>query len=149
MESKRVIKLEGRNLNIDKEVLGDQKVLEVGTELPENAKVDKENKVEFENFKILYKGTIDDKCLQDYGVSDDDKLWEDTAKELFLKSATYVPTENDKVAGELNKKEENRRVLKHSKKVEAMEVDENNNEPIESECSKQDSELDKECPKQK
>lgn len=149
MESKRVIKLEGRNLNIDKEVLGDQKVLEVGTELPENAKVDKENKVDFENFKILYKGIIDDKCLQDYGVLDDDKLWEDTAKELFLKSATYVPTENDKVAGELNKKEESKRVLKHSKKVEAIEVDENNNEPIESECSKQDSELDKECPKQK
>ena len=140
MESKRVIKLEGRNLNIDKDVLGDQKILEVGTELPENAKVDNDNKINFENFKVLYKCTIDDKCLQDYGVSDDDKLWEDTAKELFLKSATYVPTENDKVDGELNKKEESKRVIIHNKKVETVEVDE---------CSKQNNEIEKECPKQK
>ena len=140
MESKRVIKLEGRNLNIDKEVLGDQKILEVGTELPENAKVDNDNKIDFENFKVLYKCTIDDKCLQDNGVLDEDNLWEDTAKELFLKSATYVPTENDKVDDELNKKEESKRVIIHNKKVETVKADE---------CSKQNDKIEKECPKQK
>ena len=67
-------------------------------------------------------------------------LWEDTAKELFLKSATYVPTENDKVDDELNKKEESKRVIIHNKKVETVKADE---------CSKQNDKIEKECPKQK
>ena len=40
MESKRVLKREGLNLVVDKEILDDQRILEVGTEVPDKAKVD-------------------------------------------------------------------------------------------------------------
>lgn len=117
MEDKRVLKREGRSLTIDKETLDDQKILEVGTNIPDNAKVDKDDKTTFENYKVLYKGAIDDKCIATYGTCDDTKLWEDIAKEMFLKSSLYVPNEETKSSGDLVKKE-SKRIIKHNKKVE-------------------------------
>lgn len=72
-----------------------QEVLEVSTE-PVDTKIEKEDKTSFEEFKVLYKGQIDDKCLEDYGTIEDKKLWEDTAKELFMASEDYIPDEDDK-----------------------------------------------------
>ena len=124
MESKRVLKREGLNLVVDKETLDDQRILEVGTEVPDKAKVD--DKEEFENYKVLYKGAIDDKCIELYGSCDDDKLWEDTAKELYLSSKNYIPEADKKADGELvDEKEpvkESRRVIKHNKITEAIEL---------------------------
>lgn len=117
MEDKRVLKREGRSLTIDKETLDDQKILEVGTNIPDNAKVDKDDKTTFEDYKVLYKGAIDDKCIATYGTCDDTKLWEDIAKEMFLKSSLYVPNEETKSSGDLVKKE-SKRIIKHNKKVE-------------------------------
>lgn len=77
------------------ELPDEKEVLEVSTE-PVNTKIEKDNKNTFEEFKILYKGQIDDKCLEDYGTIEDKKLWEDTAKELFMASEDYIPDENDK-----------------------------------------------------
>lgn len=124
MESKRVLKREGLNLVVDKEILDDQRVLEVGTEVPDKAKVD--DKEEFENYKVLYKGAIDDKCIELYGSCDDEKLWEDTAKELYLSSKNYIPEADKKADGELvDEKEpvkESKRVIKHNKITEAIEL---------------------------
>lgn len=124
MESKRVLKREGLNLVVDKETLDDQRILEVGTEVPDKAKVD--DKEEFENYKVLYKGAIDDKCIDLYGSCDDEKLWEDTAKELYLSSKNYIPEADKKADGELvDEKEpvkESRRVIKHNKITEAIEL---------------------------
>lgn len=117
MEDKRVLKREGRSLTIDKETLDDQKILEVGTNIPDNAKVDKDDKTTFEDYKVLYKGAIDDKCIATYGTCDDTKLWEDIAKEMFLKSSLYVPNEETKSSGDLVKKE-SKCIIKHNKKVE-------------------------------
>ena len=100
------LKLEGLNLNIDKEVLDDQRALEVSTEVPDKEKVSKDDKVDFENFKVLYANAIKDKCLEEFGVADDDKLLEDTAKEMYLASKTYIPEEDKKADGELEKKTE-------------------------------------------
>lgn len=124
MESKRVLKREGLNLVVDKETLDDQRILEVGTEVPDKAKVD--DKEEFENYKVLYKGAIDDKCIELYGSCDDEKLWEDTAKELYLSSKNYIPEADKKADDELvDEKEpvkESRRVIKHNKITEAIEL---------------------------
>lgn len=124
MESKRVLKREGLNLVVDKETLDDQRILEVGTEVPDKAKVD--DKEEFENYKVLYKGAIDDKCIELYGSCDDEKLWEDTAKELYLSSKNYIPEADKKADGELvDEKEpvkESRRVIKHNKITEGIEL---------------------------
>ena len=133
MENRRVLKKEGLNLTIDKEVLDDQRVLEVSTEVPDKAKVEKEDKDDFENYKVLYKGAIDDRCLEEYGTCDDEKLWEDTAKEMFLKAVNYIPEEDKKADGELVDREEeqeptlvreNRSVIQHNKVVESKKVKE-------------------------
>ena len=133
MENRRVLKKEGLNLTIDKEVLDDQRVLEVSNEIPEKAKVETEDKPDFENYKVLYKGAIDDRCLEEYGTCDDEKLWEDTAKEMFLKAVNYIPKEDKKVDGELVDREEeqeptlvreNRSVIQHNKVVESKKVKE-------------------------
>lgn len=100
------LKLEGLNLNIDKEVLDDQRTLEVSTEVPDKEKVAKDDKIDFENFKVLYADAIKNKCMEDFGVCDDDKLLEDTAKEMYLASKTYIPEEDKKADGELEKKTE-------------------------------------------
>ena len=102
------LKLEGLNLNINKEVLDDQRALEVSTEVPDKEKVSKDDKVDFENFKVLYADAIKDKCLEDFGVDDDEKLLEDTAKEMYLASKTYIPEEDKKADGELEKKTESK-----------------------------------------
>ena len=67
-----------------------------------NGKVEKNDKQSFEDFKNLYKGVIDMKCNQEYGTIEDKDLWEDCAKELFLKSKEYLPT--------LSKKEESNKL---------------------------------------
>ena len=77
------------------ELPNEDEVLAVSTE-PVDTKIEKEDKNSFEEFKILYKGQIDDKCLEDYGTIEDEKLWEDTAKELFISSEDYIPDEDDK-----------------------------------------------------
>lgn len=108
---------EGLNLVIDKEILDDQRTLEVGTELPEKAKVNNEDKTDFETFKVVYKGAIDDKCLEEFGTIDDTKLWEDTAKEMFLKSAEYIPEADKKADGELEKKVESKKLNENSEDI--------------------------------
>ena len=139
MENRRVLKKEGLNLTIDKEVLDDQRVLEVSTEVPDKAKVEKEDKDDFENYKVLYKGAIDDRCLEEYGTCDDEKLWEDTAKEMFLKAVNYIPEEDKKADGELVDREkeqeptlvkENRSVIKHTKVVESKKLNEDYQDDI-------------------
>ena len=77
------------------ELPDEKEVLEISTESADT-KIEKENKNSFEEFKVLYKGQIDDKCLEDYGTIEDKKLWEDTAKELFMASEDYIPDENNK-----------------------------------------------------
>lgn len=111
---------EGLNLVIDKEILDDQRTLEVGTELPDNAKVDNEEKTDYETFKVVYKGAIDDKCLEEFGTLEDEKLWEDVAKEMFLKSAEYIPEEDKKADGELEKKEEGRKLGEGQEKAKEL-----------------------------
>ena len=64
----------------------------ISTETPkELSKVSKEDKQSFEDFKQLYKDVIDIKYRQDYGETREDKdLWEDCAKELYLKQSNYI-----------------------------------------------------------
>ena len=91
------------------ELPDEKEVLEVSTE-PVDTKIEKDDKNTFEEFKVLYKGQIDDKCLEDYGTIEDKKLWEDTAKELFMASEDYIPDEDDKA----EKIEEAKEVKKES-----------------------------------
>lgn len=77
------------------ELPDEKEVLEVSSK-PVDTKIEKDDKNTFEEFKVLYKGQIDDKCLEDYGTIENKKLWEDTAKELFMASEDYIPDENDK-----------------------------------------------------
>lgn len=90
-ELKKKRKAEGKVVELPNK----DEVLEVSTE-PVDTKIEKEDKTSFEEFKVLYKGQIDDKCLKDYGTIEDKKLWEDTAKELFMASEDYIPDENNK-----------------------------------------------------
>lgn len=83
---------EGRAINVDDKNT-DQVTLEVGSDYT-NEKVD--DKTSFEEYKVLYKGQIDEKCLADYGSIDNEKLWNDTAKEMFLMNQNYIPTEDSK-----------------------------------------------------
>ena len=78
------------------------KTTEVSTDISDKAKVKDKNS--FEQFKELYKGQIDEKCIQDYGSVDNTKLWEDTAKEMFLASQDYIPEEDTKSEGDLIEK---------------------------------------------
>ena len=97
----------------------DLKVAEVSKELPKNAKIEKDEKQSFEDYKTMYKDVITQKCIEDYGVDTDTKLWEDTAKELYLKSKTYIPTGEEKPEEVLVKKEESKS-LKESKNPEDL-----------------------------
>ena len=108
-EGKMVDVQEGQNL----------KVAEVSKELPKNAKIEKDEKQSFEDYKTMYKDVITQKCIEDYGVDTDTKLWEDTAKELYLKSKTYIPTGEEKPEEVLVKKEESKS-LKESKNPEDL-----------------------------
>lgn len=91
LKEEKAKKQEGKVVELPDE----KEVLEVSTE-PVDTKIEKEDKTSFEEFKVLYKGQIDDKCLEDYGTIEDEKLWEDTAKELFMASEDYIPDEDDK-----------------------------------------------------
>ena len=97
----------------------DLKVAEVSKELPKNAKIEKDEKRSFEDYKTMYKDVITQKCIEDYGVDTDTKLWEDTAKELYLKSKTYIPTGEEKPEEVLVKKEESKS-LKENKNPEDL-----------------------------
>lgn len=82
---------EGNIKTIDNEQNQEDITIAVSTEIPEEAnKVEKDDKTDFEEFKIQYKGVIDIKCRQDFGDCEDEKLWDDTAKELFLQSKNYI-----------------------------------------------------------
>lgn len=82
---------EGNIKAIDNELEQEDITVAVSTEVPDEvAKVEKDDKTSFEEFKVLYKGIIDIKCRQDFGDCEDEKLWEDAAKELFLQSKNYI-----------------------------------------------------------
>lgn len=82
---------EGNIKAIDNELEQEEITVAVNTEVPDEvAKVEKDDKTSFEEFKELYKGVIDLKCRQDFGDCEDEKLWEDAAKELFLQSKNYI-----------------------------------------------------------
>lgn len=117
------LKMEGLNLNIDKDILDDQRTLEVSTEVADKEKISKDDKTDFENFKVLYADAIKNKCLDDFGICDDDKLLEDTAKEMYLASKTYIPEEDKKADGELEKKTESR-ILEKVEIPEKFEISE-------------------------
>ena len=116
------LKTEGIVYNLDTEV-SDDTVVEVGTDVVET-KVEKTDKDSFEEFKELYKGVIDMKCVQAFGTAEDKTLWEDTAKEMFIKSKQYVPEIETKVSGELSLKTESinnfKNIPNHS---DVLEVD--------------------------
>ena len=89
----------------------EQVVVKVDNEVPKKLdKIEKDDKQSFEDFKNLYKGIIDMKCNQDYGTIEDKDLWEDCAKELFLKSKTYLLKGNEYKAEPIQKKTENKKV---------------------------------------
>lgn len=78
----------------------DQQAVEVSIEKPANGSISKDDNISFDDFKQLYKGVIDLKVAQDYGVSEveDKELWEDTAKDLYLSTKYYLPTADLKPA---------------------------------------------------
>lgn len=101
----------------------DLKVAEVSKELPKNAKIEKDEKQSFEDYKTMYKDVITQKCIEDYGVDTDTKLWEDTAKELYLKSKTYIPTGEEKPEEVLVKKEESYSNIRQISQAEKILLD--------------------------
>ena len=85
--SNKVSLTEGNIQNIDDENV----TVAVSTDVPKELdKVEKDDKQSFEEFKTLYKDVITMKCKQDFGDCEDQKLWEDAAKELFLQSKNYI-----------------------------------------------------------
>lgn len=83
------LKLEGTIKHLD---IVDQNVVSVDTEVPKELdKISKEDKMDFEAYKNVYKDLIDEACTSEYGNCEDTKLWEDTAKEMYLKSSNYIP----------------------------------------------------------
>lgn len=91
---------------LDKSTTSEQEILEVNIENSNKNKIEKDDKQAFEDFKAMYQGVIDIKVLQDYGMSkpQDKDIWEDTAKEMYLASKTYIPTEDIKLSGTLEDK---------------------------------------------
>lgn len=110
---------EGKVQTISKDILGDQKTIQVGSNVEDKAKV--EDTKSFEEFKQIYKNTIDDRCMQDYGSIDDKKLWEDCAKEMYLQSENYIPSEEDKPVEDLDSKQLKEESKKY--KVSDQEID--------------------------
>lgn len=112
---------EGKVVDVSEDV--DIQTSEVSTELPKNAKVEKEDKQSFEDYKIMYKDVITQKCIEDYGTEMDKQLWEDTAKELYLKSKTYIPTGEEKPEEVLDKKEEGYSNIRQISQAEKILLD--------------------------
>ncbi len=106
---------EGKVFDVDENT--DLKTSEVSTNIPKDAKIEKDDKKAFEEYKAMYKDIITQKCIEDYGTDIDKQLWEDTAKELFLKTKTYIPTGEEKSQGTLDKKEENKLQLESRDRV--------------------------------
>lgn len=93
-----------------------------------NQTIPKESKQDFEDFKTQYKGVIDMKCSQDYGNSEDKDLWEDCAKELFLKSKNYILLGDEYEPKPLEKKTESKNnmkteILSKIKKLSLVELE--------------------------
>ena len=112
---------EGKVVDVSEDV--DIQTSEVSTELPKNAKVEKEDKQSFEDYKTMYKDVITQKCIEDYGTEMDKQLWEDTAKELYLKSKTYIPTGEEKPEEVLDKKEEGYSNIRQISQAEKILLD--------------------------
>ena len=112
---------EGKVVDVSEDV--DIQTAEISTELPKNAKVEKEDKQSFEDYKIMYKDVITQKCIEDYGTEMDKQLWEDTAKELYLKSKTYIPTGEEKPEEVLGKKEEGYSNIRQISQAEKILLD--------------------------
>lgn len=103
------LKLEGEIKAID---ITEQEIIEVSTDVPkELEKVNKYEKMDFETYKIAYKDLIDEACIAEIGNADDKKIWEDTAKEMYLKSANYIPQGDEyEPKEELDKLEESKSI---------------------------------------
>ena len=112
---------EGKVVDVSEDV--DIQTAEVSTELPKNAKVEKEDKQSFEDYKTMYRDVITQKCIEDYGTEMDKQLWEDTAKELYLKSKTYIPTGEEKPEEVLDKKEEGYSNIRQISQAEKILLD--------------------------
>ena len=98
---------------------------------PTNGKVEKDDKQSFEDFKNLYKGVIDMKCNQEYGSNEDKDLWEDCAKELFLKSKTYLLKGDEYKGDPIEKKEESKTIIKESYYIKLFNKDNTDIDTIE------------------
>ena len=97
-----------------KELNNEIEVIEVNKEGPKQLdKVSKEDTT-YEDFITLYKGQINDKFIEEYGDIEDKDLWEDLAKEMFLKSKYYI-LKGDEVKPE--KVEESKEIKKEIKEV--------------------------------
>ena len=100
----------------------EQTVIRVDNEIPDKLnKITKEDTQSFEDFKTLYKGVIDMKCQQDYGDIEDKDLWEDCAKELFLKSKTYLLKGDEYKANPLETKKQESKSINESIKDSDIE----------------------------
>lgn len=98
---------------------------------PTNGKIEKNDKQSFEDFKNLYKGVIDMKCNQEYGSNEDKDLWEDCAKELFLKSKTYLLKGDEYKGDPVEKKEESKTIIKESYYIKLFNKDNTDIDTIE------------------
>ena len=108
--------------------------LGVNKEIPEELdKIEKDDKQSFEDFKVLYKGIIDIKFKQDYGIIEDENLWEDTAKELYLQSKNYILVGDEYKAKEV--------LDNHLEKVEESAVHDLNNKSKKIESRENDVEV--------
>lgn len=116
---------EGNIKTIDNEQNQEDITIAVSTEIPEETnKVEKDDKTDFEEFKIQYKGVIDIKCRQDFGDCEDEKLWEDTAKELFLQSKNYILVGDEYKAKE--DLDDHLEKIEESKEIVTEDIDEGN-----------------------
>lgn len=84
---------EGLKVNLNN-AENNTEIIEVNNKT-DQSKLEKDDDRLYQEFKVLYHDVIAMKCNQQYGKSDDEKLFEDTAKELFLQSKDYLPV-NDK-----------------------------------------------------
>lgn len=116
---------EGNIKTIDNEQEVEDITVAVSTEVPDEvAKVEKDDKQAFEEFKEMYKGVIDIKCRQDFGDCEDEKLWEDTAKELFLQSKNYILVGDEYKAKE--DLDDHLEKIEESKEIVTEDIDEGN-----------------------
>ena len=92
-EADKKLVSEGLKVNLNN-AKNNTEIIEVNNKT-DQSKLEKDDDRLYQEFKVLYHDIIAMKCNQQYGKSDDEKLFEDTAKELFLQSKDYLPV-NDK-----------------------------------------------------